>query len=235
MSVLRVAAAAYPIQFLANWREFEKKITKWVNQAVSLEAELLVFPEYAALELISLLPHELHHNVIEIRPALQKFLPHFIALHQKLADKNDVCLIAGSFPVEVNGTFMNRSYVFAAGQQPSWQDKLVMTRFEAEEWQITPTTEVNIFEWKGFVFGIAICYDSEFPTLANALAEAGAEFLIVPSFTSSLAGFTRVRVGSMARSLENQMYVIHAPLLADAHWTYAIEEAHGKASIYAPA
>ena len=61
------------------------------------------------------------------------------------------------------------------------------------------------------------------------------EVLLVPSFTGSPHGYARVRVGSMARALENQIYAVHAPFLADAGWTYAIETAVGAAAIYAPA
>lgn len=234
MTVLRVAAAAYPIDFLPDWAAFEAKITRWVNEAADQGARLLVFPEYAALELISLLPKELHDDVQSIRPALQVFLPDFLALHSRLAKQHGVCIIAGSLPVAVGAGFVNRAHVFAPDGTHAHQDKLLMTRFEAEEWDIAPGQGVRVFNLDGLQFGIAICYDSEFPHLARAQAEAGAELLIVPSFTGAKRGFTRVRVGSMARALENQLYAVHAPLIADAAWTYAIEEAVGQASIYAP-
>ena len=83
--------------------------------------------------------------------------------------------------------------------------------------------------------GIAICYDAEFPQIAQAQARAGMEVLLVPSFTGSAHGYTRVRVGSMARALEHQVYAVHAPFLADAGWTYTIESAVGAPAIYAPA
>lgn len=235
MTSVRVAAAAYPVDYFQSWAEFEAKITRWVESAVEQEAALLVFPEYASLELISLLPQELHHDVLAMRPALQTFLPRFLALHAELARQHGVTIVAGSFPTEQDGHFVNRAYVFAPTGSTDFQDKLLMTRFEAEEWQISPGQGVKVFGVEGTRFGIAICYDSEFPHLARALAEAGAELLLVPSFTGSEAGFTRVRVGSMARALENQYYAVHAPLLAKADWTYAVEDAVGKASIYAPA
>lgn len=234
MTLVRVAVGAYPVDFLPDWVAFEAKITAWVADAVTQGAELLVFPEYAGLELISLLPKELHHDVQAIRGALQPFLPKFLALHQRLARASGVCIVAGSLPVARDDVFVNRAYVFGTDGKHGWQDKLMMTRFEAEEWHVSPGQGVRVFQLGDLKFGIAICYDSEFPHLARQLAEAGAELLIVPSFTGSPAGFTRVRVGSMARALENQYYALHAPLIADAGWTYAIEDAHGRSSIYAP-
>ena len=234
MSVLRVAVAAYPVDFLKSWEEFQVKLSRWVADAAGRGAQLLVFPEYAPLELISLLPPELHHDVLGMRPALQAFLPEFVALHEQLARQFGMTIVAGSYPVAHADGFVNRAFVFSPSGASDFQDKLLMTRFEAEEWSISPGRGVKVFESQGIKFGIAICYDSEFPHLARALAEGGAELLVVPSFTGSRAGFTRVRVGSMARALENQMYAVHAPLLADAPWTYAVEDAVGQAGIYAP-
>lgn len=231
---MRLAVAAYPVDFLSSWEEYQAKLSRWVADAAGQGAQLLVFPEYAPLELVSLLPPELHHDVLGMRPALQAFLPDFVALHEGLARDSGVTIVAGSYPVAHADGFVNRAFVFSPSGANDFQDKLLMTRFEAEEWSISPGSGVKVFESQGVRFGIAICYDSEFPHLARALAEGGAEVLVVPSFTGSRAGFTRVRVGSMARALENQMYALHAPLLADAPWTYAVEDAVGQAGIYAP-
>ncbi|WP_309572184.1 carbon-nitrogen hydrolase family protein [Deinococcus sp.] len=235
MTVIRVAVAAYPVDFHPDWAAYEAKVSAWVRDAAGQGATLLVFPEYGALELVSLLPPELHHDVLGMRPALQAHLPAFLDLHTRLARQHGVCIVASSVPVADGDGFVNRAYVIGPNGSVSWQDKLMMTRFEAEEWRIAPGQGVRVFDLGGVTFGIAICYDSEFPLLARTLAEAGAEVLVVPSFTGSRSGYTRVRVGSMARALEGQIYALHAPLIADAMWTYAVEDAHGMAAIYAPA
>ncbi|GAA5514161.1 hypothetical protein Dcar01_02914 [Deinococcus carri] len=240
MSVLRVAAAAYPVDFHPDWAAYEAKVTAWVADAAGQGADLLVFPEYASLELVSLLPPALHHDILGLRPALQALLPDFTALHARLARRHGVALVAGSFPVARGGGYVNRALVFGPDGTLGGQDKLLMTRFEAEEWDVAPGEGVCVFALPlrgGAVvrFGVAICYDSEFPALARQLAEGGAEVLVVPSFTGARSGYTRVQVGSMARALENQCYAVHAPLLADADWTYAVEQAVGQAGVYAPA
>ncbi|MDV6374868.1 carbon-nitrogen hydrolase family protein [Deinococcus arenicola] len=240
MTVFRVAAAAYRVDFLGGWAAYAAKVGGWVAQAAEAGAEVLVFPEYAALELVALLPPELHHDVLGMRPALQALLPDFLDLHAGLARQYGVCIVAGSFPVASGENFVNRAHIFAPDGMHSWQDKLLMTRFEAEEWHISPGDGVRVFALglrSGEIlrFGVATCYDSEFPAPARQMTEGGAEVLLVPSFTGSRAGFTRVRVGSMARALEGQCYAVHAPLLADAPWSYALEDAVGRAAIYAPA
>ncbi len=61
------------------------------------------------------------------------------------------------------------------------------------------------------VFGIVICYNSEFLLLARALAQVGAQLLIVPTFTYSAGGYHLLRIGCQARALENQLYVALSP------------------------
>ena len=49
---MKIAAAAYPIDWLDDFDAYETKLTRWVADAEG--ADLLVFPEYGAMELASL-------------------------------------------------------------------------------------------------------------------------------------------------------------------------------------
>jgi len=199
-------------------------------------ARLLLLPEYASLELVSLLPEGVWNDVRAQRPLMQRFLPGMLDLHARLARQHGIYLVAASYPTEAAaGHYVNRAYFFSPDGTHQYQDKQLMTRFEAEEWGIEPGEGLQVFSTELGVLGINICYDSEFPHLAQAQAAAGMEVLLVPSFTGSAHGYTRVRVGAMARALEGQIYAVHAPFLADAGWTYAIETAVGAPAIYAPA
>ena len=84
------------------------------------------------------------------------------------------------------------------------------------------------------MIGINICYDSEFPLLARAMAEAGAELLLVPSCTERVSGYHRVRTGSRARALENQIAAVVSPTVGDALWSPAVDRNTGAAGIYVP-
>ena len=238
MSILTLAAAAYPCQQYAHWDDYEAHLSAFVAAGVAGGARLLVLPEYASLELVSLLPRVLWDDVRAQLPAMQQFLPGLLDLHSRLARQHGIYLVAASCPAEAaGGRYVNRAYFFAPDGSFRFQDKLMMTRFEAEEWGMEggDPAELHVFETELGRMGLNICYDAEFPILAQAQAEAGMEMLLVPSFTGSQHGYARVRVGSMARALENQIYAVHAPFLADAPWTYAIETAVGAAAIYAPA
>ncbi|WP_293909346.1 carbon-nitrogen hydrolase family protein [Deinococcus sp.] len=236
MTVLHLAAAAYPCQRYAHWDEFEAFLSAFVAEGVSGGAQVLLLPEYASLELLSLLPEALHHDVLGQRHALQMLLPGFLDVHARLARQHGVYLLGGSFIVEVSaGRYLNRAHLHGPDGELGLQDKLIMTRFENEEWSISPGEGLSVFETAYGKLGVNICYDAEFADLARAQARAGMELLLVPSFTGNLHGYHRVRVGAMARALENQIYVAQSPCLADAPWSYAIETAVGAAGVYAPA
>lgn len=231
----RVAVAAYPIDWLEGWAEYEAKLTRWCEDAARAGAALLVFPEYGAMELTSLLGMELAADLHGQIAALESLLPAVDALHQGLAARLDVHILAASIPARADGRVVNRARLFAPQGGIGVQDKLIMTRFERERWQISAGTGIQVFDTVLGRMAVTICYDVEFPLLARAACEAGAELLLVPSCTDALAGYTRVRVGAMARALENQCYAIHSPTVGSAPWSPAVDDNWGAAAVYTPA
>jgi predicted amidohydrolase len=91
-----------------------------------------------------------------------------------------------------------------------------------------------VFGFDGVRVGIAICYDIEFPLPVRAQCEAGAQLLLVPSCTDTAAGATRVRVGCLARALENRCFVAQAVTTGRAGWSPALDINTGDATVYAP-
>ena len=135
-STWRVAAAQYPIEALADWDAYAAKLTRWVAQAVAGGAMLAVFPEYAAMELASLDPVTMGdlQGSIETVSAL---LPRVDALHAALSRDHGIWILAGSAPRKLlDGRFVNTARLFSPDGRAGYQDKLMMTRFEREEWGI---------------------------------------------------------------------------------------------------
>jgi (R)-amidase len=62
-------------------------------------------------------------------------------------------------------------------------------------------------EWNGVRVGLLICYDIEFPETARALAQLGAELLIVTNGNMDPYGPTH-RTAIMARAQENQAFAL---------------------------
>lgn len=229
-----VAAAQYPIDLLGGWDDYAAKLTGWVEDAADAGAALAVFPEYGAMELASLDPAAMGDLALSIE-TISALLPRVDALHADLAARTGMHILAASAPrKDGDGRFRNAARLFTPNGKVGVQDKLVMTRFEREQWDIAPGSALRVFETTLGRIAISTCYDSEFPLLARACVEAGAEVLLVPSCTDSLHGYWRVRIGAQARALEGQCYVVHAPTVGEAGWSPAVDVNRGAAGVYGP-
>lgn len=229
-----VAAAQYPLSFFRSWAEYRDKLSDWTSRAAET-AQLLVFPEYAGMELASLggadVARDLHRS-IETVSGLRADAD---ALHSELAVRHGVHILAGSLPsLGCDGRARNAARLFAPTGSMGEQIKLMMTRFEDEIWGVRPGMEVCVFDTALGRIGVAICFDVEFPLIARAMAEAGAEVVLAPSCTDSLHGYWRVRVGAQARALENQTHVVQTPLVGDADWLTACDVNVGAAGAFVP-
>ena len=232
MRPVRIAAAAYPFDWLDDFAAYEAKLSAWVAEAA--DCDLLVFPEYGAMELASLGGREIAGDLDRSLHEVARHEKARDALHVRLAAQHGVHILAASGPAFQGARPFNRAVLFGPDGRIGHQDKQIMTRFERDEWDVAPAPGLRLFDTPVGRLGITICYDSEFPLLARALAEAGAEILLTPSCTDSVAGFNRMRIGSMARALENQCVVVHAPTVGPCDWNPAIDENRGQAAIYAP-
>ena len=232
---MKIATAAYPLSWFERWEDYEEKITEWISGAADEGADLLVFPEYGAMELATLAGREIASHPEHSIVAVSEFLPEADALQMRLAGQYGVHICAATAPVrQPHGRPVNRARLIAPSGLIGWQDKLIMTRFEREEWDIAPGDAAMVFDTDLGRIGILTCYDCEFPINARAMVEAGAELLLVPSCTEALSGYWRVRIGAMARALEGQCIVVQSPLVGDVDWSESVDKNTGAAAIYGP-
>jgi predicted amidohydrolase len=236
---VKIAAAAYPPTFLDGWSAYEARTRDWIAGAAERGAELLVFPEYGRMELATLDGAAAAADLEQSLHAAARWTAEANALTEALARAHGVHVLAPSGPVFDAGASggarpVNRAYLFGPDGPLGHQDKQVMTRFERETWDVVPGGPLRVFDTALGRMGVLICYDAEFPLLGRALVEAGAEILLVPSCTDALSGYTRVRIGAMARALEGQCVTIHSPTVGDAAWSRAVDENVGRAAIFGP-
>lgn len=229
---MRIAAAAYPIDWFDRFADYEAKLSRWVAEAAG--ADLLVFPEYAAMELASLGGRAVAGDLEASLHEVARHWPQVRALHRDLAARHGCHILGASGPVFDGPRPVNRAVLYGPDGVIGHQDKQIMTRFEREDWDVTGAPGLRIFDTALGRIGILICYDSEFPLLGRVLAQAGAELLLVPSCTDTVAGFNRVRIGAMARALESQCVVVQAPTVGASAWMPALDENRGRAAIYGP-
>ena len=229
---ITVAAAQYNLDALENIAVYQAKITRWVESALERGAEILVFPEYGAMELCAI--NNNGHDLEASKIAVSGFYDEITSLHQILAKKHGVTIISGSAPDVKLGRTCNTAQVFGPNGATESFTKIMPTPGEREVWDIKGGRELKIFDIGKVKFGLLICYDIEFPFLSRALAEAGAEIILAPSDTETEWGYWRVRIGAMARALENQVYTVQAPLIGQAPFCEFTNTHYGAAGIFAP-
>ena len=234
MSRLRVAALQYFIRPVASFEEFAAQARALVNTALDYKCKLVVFPEYFTVQLLTL--GDTERPIADQVRRLAGQAPRFLELMRGLARKAGVYIVAGSVPVgdEATGAVYNDSYFLGPDGQVGNQGKIHLTRWEREEWMISPRPNLKVFDTELGKVAITICYDVEFPELARVAARAGALLLIVPSCTDERQGFLRVRYCSQARAIENQLYVVHAATVGSLPMVPAVSLNYGQASILTP-
>jgi predicted amidohydrolase len=232
---MRIATAGYPMDFLDSWDAYEDKLARWVSEASGAGADLLVFPEYGAMELATLAGRDVARDLEASLRAVSDRIPEADALHARLAQEFGVHILAASAPVfdaDLGDRPVNRARFFAPNGDMGAQDKQIMTRFEREVWGVIGGGPLHLFDTALGKIGILICYDSEFPLLGRAVA--GADLILVPSCTEALAGYSRVRIGAMARALENQCVTVMSSTIGTCDWSEAVDENTGMGGIFGP-
>jgi predicted amidohydrolase len=234
MERLRVASLQYLVRPVGSFDQFRDQVEGLVDTAADYRCELLVFPEYFTVQLLTL--GDVRRPIREQIRTLAAERDRFVSLMRELARKHGIYVVAGTIPEvnEATGTIHNRSYVCAPNGDVGVQGKLKMTRFEREDWDVHDSRTVRVFETEFGRLAVAICYDVEFPEIARAAARMGAHILVVPSCTDDRQGFLRVRYCAHARAIENQMYVIHACTVGSLPMVPAVSLNYGQASILTP-
>lgn len=231
---LKIASAQYPIGEPKSLSEWESKIALWVKNGAATGAELLVFPEYAAIEQAAAFGPEVYSNLAATLTKVATLADSRVALHAELSKKHDVHILVGSGPrLKQDGRFVNAAQLVTPKGSIGEQEKLVMTPFE-RDWGISAGGPARVFETALGTIAIAICYDSEFPLQVRAMAEAAAEIVLVPSCTERLSGYHRIRTSCLARALENTICTVQSPTVGDAPWSPAVDFNAGAAGIYVP-
>ncbi|MEM8731944.1 MAG: carbon-nitrogen hydrolase family protein [Pseudomonadota bacterium] len=229
---MKVATAAYPLDWLDSWSHYEDKLARWVSDAARAGADLLVFPEYGAMELASLDGVDVAGDVERSLWAVADRLEAVDQCHQTLAAEHGVHILAASAPARFQDRPVNRARLITPDGQTGVQDKQIMTRYERDVMRMVGGGPLRIFDTTLGKIGILICYDSEFPLLGRALSDV--DLLLVPSCTERHSGYARVRIGAMARALEAQCVSVMASLVGLAPWSEVVDVNTGRGGIFGP-
>ena len=126
----------------------------------------------------------------------------------KIAHSHETAIVYGYPERDGSSVFNVAACVSAQGKLISRHRKLILPPgFEAQVF--SAGSSVTVFDLAGFRCGILICFDAEFPEAVRALAQAGAELVIVPTALTQEWGVVAEKV-MPARAFENGVWLIYA-------------------------
>lgn len=232
MKRIRVASLQYFIRPVTTFDQFRDQVAGLVDTAKDYKCDLMVFPEYFTLQLLTL--SDVRRPIRDQVRGLSTQAPRFLEMMEGLTKGSKMHIVAGTIPMERDGKIQNVSHLFSPTGAHGEQGKLHMTRFESEEWGVSPDDNLKVFETSLGRLAIAVCYDVEFPEVSRAAARTGVHVLVVPSCTDDRQGYLRVRYCAHARAIENQLYVIQSSTVGSLPMVPAVSLNYGQAVIVTP-
>ena len=182
-----------------------------IKTAVERGASLVVLPEYVTFLHASGKAMRAHALREDADPSLPRF--------RKLAKDHDVWILVGSVALATNqDKLTNRSFLISAtGDVVAHYDKIHMFDVTLPNGREIRESSTYVSGSRAVVattpwaqLGLSICYDVRFPALYRALAQAGAEVLVVPSAFTKATGTVHWKALLQARAIENGAYVVAA-------------------------
>ena len=202
-----------------------------IRQAADAGAELVMTPETSDM----IAPRRVAFEIAQEQEAHEA-----LAAFRSLAAELGLWLLAGSLVVRVGPERLaNRSFLIGPdGAVMARYDKIHMFDVEIPDGQsyreskaYRPGEETALVELPWGRLGLTICYDLRFPQLYRALAQAGADFLTVPSAFTRFTGQAHWHLLLRARAIETGCFIF-APAQCGQH--HGGRETYGHSLIVAP-
>ena len=216
-AVLRVAAVQLELRAEPDLEHFATHVAAVVGRAAQAGAELVVLPELASTGLLASDPDAAMLRVADVPAAYRRIFPPCVEpladVVRELATTHGLTVLGGShYRRAADGTYRNTALLAHADGRVERQDKLHLTPQE-RAMGTTPGDEVLVTRIGPATVAVQICADVEFPEVSRHLALHGVDLVLCPSLTWNRRGAQRIRYSTHARALENQLFVVTAPLV----------------------
>lgn len=225
-----VAAVQYAFTENLTWPDYEHKIESLLKEAKAHGANVLLLPEYAAMEHAS----DFAEDALVHFQKIHSLNKQYCEFYSTMAKRYQIYIQPGTLPYLHENYFTNRAYFFTPQGQYYFQDKLYLTKAEKQTGFIVPGKHITVIPTEFGLWGIAICYDVEFPHLVHDMAKEGVTLVLVPSCTDTLQGHYRVHLSCRARALENQIFVANAGTVGDFAGSSYLDTNINAAGLFSP-
>lgn len=229
---IRVCAAQYEMRPIDSWDQFERQVEFFALTANEYHCHFLLYPEYVAAQLFGTMDPEC--DTVSAVKQLADLTDRFCQLFRRLAQQNNLFIIAGSHPVRSGEKLHNVAFLFTPSGQIQRQEKLHVTPGERRYWGIHPGQGLKVFDTPLGRIAIQVCYDIEFPEPSRLLTLHGAEVIFVPFATDERKSYHRVRYTAQARAVENMIYVVIAGSVGNLPQVRSFLVNYAQAAVFTP-
>lgn len=216
MNSLKIAITQFELRSEGALDFFLSHVESLVSEAAASGADVVVLPELASTGLLASLDgHTVTTATVadDYRHGLTAYTDDIVAGLVRMARQHRIVVVGGSHNRTADdGSLRNTAYIVFPDGRVEEQDKIHLTPPE-HAMGTRGGDDLLVTAIGPFTVGLLICADIQFPELSRSLVERGVELIFCPSLTWNRRGVHRVRVGCQARAMENQAYVVMAPLI----------------------
>lgn len=197
---IKVATAQMLIQ-QQTFEQFTAKMTEMTQQAKKQGAEIIVFPEDNAINIVEDMPWN-KQAILKIGKNYQK-IKDFISC---LAKKTNMIIVGGTTVKIIDGNITNTIIIGLPNGKIIEDNKTYLTPEEKNFDYVSSSRSLVSLKYKGINIAIIICYTSEFPDVSQALSTINPDIILIPSYTNDLYGLDRVQTAAKMLSIQNFAY-----------------------------
>ena len=241
---IKIAAVVEKIKILRSFEEYIDRMYKFINEAVSLGAQLVAFPEENGMLLLGMTPFvdkfldgsnkgnnktdiDLKQLAVKLTPFIKSG---FETVFCNLSKKFGIYIMAGSVMIYDKGKIYNRAYLFGpTGNIEGIQDKLHLMKLE-KNLGLSEGCDLNVVKTKIGSIAFPVCMDATYFETFKIAKNKGAEIVIIPiANNEEYNNYLSLR-GIWPRVQESNVYGLKSALtgnIGNIKFT-------GKAGIYAP-
>jgi predicted amidohydrolase len=230
-TVIRLGLIQWQVRPYKNMEEVLEQAEFFIDAVSGYRSDFALFPEFFNAPLMSKYNHLSESDAIR---ELAKYTTRFKEEFSKLAVSYNINIITGSMPELIDDHLYNVGFLCKRDGSVEKYAKIHVTPDEQKIWGLKGSNEIKTFDTDCGKIGVLICYDSEFPELSRILAAQGMDILFVPFLTDTQNGYSRVRLCSQARAIENECYVAIAGCVGNLPKVHNMDIQYAQSAVFTP-
>lgn len=230
-SIVRIGLVQWQMRSYKNIDELFEQVEFFVDAVSDYKSDFLLFPEYFNAPLMA------KFNNLGESQAIRQLAQYTTEIRKRFVDlaiSYNINIITGSMPLLRGNDLYNVGYLCRRDGTFESYEKIHVTPDEIKSWGLTGGKVFKTFDTDCAKIGILICYDVEFPELTRILADEGMQILFVPFLTDTQNGYSRVRICSQARAIENECFVVIAGSVGNLPRVHNMDIQYAQSGVFTP-